>query len=544
MFPVAFTRQDRFAAMGLAAVVVLAGSWRMAPGVCGKLHDDAIYVSTAKALATGQGYRQIHLPEAPLQTKYPILYPALLAGVWNLWPTFPGNLVAMQALGLACAAAAVALGYLYLVRFGYAERRVAAACALVSGVTPLVLYFAVHTMSEMPFALLLVLALWGVETTVAYSAMSWRRQFFWGAVLALPFLCRTIGAAFIVSGLFVLWRHGRPLRWYASGAFLASLPWVLWSLQGHGMWQQSPIDGYYTDYVGSWTSAGTPLVWQVASANAWMIAYGTGLVSLEGLAGPLQLGLGAAGGFMALLLAGFIPWAAMLPDLGRGRALPWMLVSYLMVMLVWPWPPLRFLVPIGLFLVVYMCLGCMAIFKRWQKTAVCRTIGFGSFGAMVMANLVLLAAHGAQVRQTGLAVPRLDGKPIAWSSYERLFSWLSDTSREEDVIAASMDSMISLYTDRRAFRPFVFDPGHLFYGNERSQQGGEELAAVLKRYRPAFLVLSPTPDLTDEDLITRTVADLRARYPGWLEIAYQDADPRFVVYRLRMEREPARLAHR
>src|SRR5918993_349835 len=45
----------------------------------GYYHDDAIYVVTAKALAEGRGYRHLHLPEEPVQTKYPVVLPALLA---------------------------------------------------------------------------------------------------------------------------------------------------------------------------------------------------------------------------------------------------------------------------------------------------------------------------------------------------------------------------------------------------------------------------------------------------------------------------------
>jgi hypothetical protein len=77
----------------LAAVLALAitagGAVRMVPGVVGVFHDDAIYTLTAKALAEGEGYRLINLPDAPPQTKYPILYPAILATVWRAAPLSP-----------------------------------------------------------------------------------------------------------------------------------------------------------------------------------------------------------------------------------------------------------------------------------------------------------------------------------------------------------------------------------------------------------------------------------------------------------------------
>jgi len=104
----------------------------MTIGVSGVFHDDGIYLSTAKALAEGQGYRLINLPHAPFQTKYPPLYPALLAILWKLYPTFPDNLVLLQFITLLSGAAMVGLACLYMVRFGYFSRGVAAGAAAFS----------------------------------------------------------------------------------------------------------------------------------------------------------------------------------------------------------------------------------------------------------------------------------------------------------------------------------------------------------------------------------------------------------------------------
>lgn len=44
-----------------------------------------------KALATEQGYRFLHLPDAPAATHYPPVYPLLLTFLWKLAPSFPEN---------------------------------------------------------------------------------------------------------------------------------------------------------------------------------------------------------------------------------------------------------------------------------------------------------------------------------------------------------------------------------------------------------------------------------------------------------------------
>src|SRR5262249_40736112 len=55
-------------------------------------HDDGVYVILGKALATGRGYRFLHLPGAPPATHYPPAYPLVLAMLWKIAPRFPENI--------------------------------------------------------------------------------------------------------------------------------------------------------------------------------------------------------------------------------------------------------------------------------------------------------------------------------------------------------------------------------------------------------------------------------------------------------------------
>ncbi|MEX2112204.1 MAG: hypothetical protein WD845_03415 [Pirellulales bacterium] len=532
-------RRDAGIAIGLALVMLLCGSVRMAPGVCGSFHDDAIYVSTASALASGQGYRLVDVPGAPLQTKYPILYPAILSVIWYVWPSFPANLLAMQAVTLLFGAATVAMGYLYLVRFGYFSRAIAASAGVICATAPYFLYFAVQTMAEMPFALLSIVALWGVESYLLRPDMGKRKQFAWGAALALPFLCRTIGATLIVAGLGVLLFHRRPLRWYTAGTVCAALGWIMWSLAGRGIWDTNPVDGYYTDYLGCWSSTGVSLVGRVFSKNLLMTAHGSAELPFEGLSAAMAAVLGRGYTNVLIIIAGLAPWLTMIPDLRRGRALAWMLAASLGAMLVWSWPPYRFLVPIMPFLAAYLLHAPATILpapsaqRRWRVAGVLVVI------VIVLANCGLLARHALEVRRTGFLLARLTDAPVDWSSYERTFAWLRQNSKPQDVIAAGLDSMVALYTDRRAVRPFVYDPGPLFYGDGPPElQTPQKLADILKAYQPRYLVESPMPGFMEEQPLARVLNELRQLYPGWLVVAHRDADPRFVVFELDATHEP------
>lgn len=50
----------------------------------GAFADDGVYVALGKALADGRGYHAIHILGAPVEAKYPPLFPLFLAALWRL----------------------------------------------------------------------------------------------------------------------------------------------------------------------------------------------------------------------------------------------------------------------------------------------------------------------------------------------------------------------------------------------------------------------------------------------------------------------------
>ena len=230
----------------------------------------------------------------------------------------------------------------------------------------------------------------------------------------------------------------------------------------------------------------------------------------------------------------------MVTQLRHSRALPWTMTAFLLVMLFWPWPPLRFLVPFLLFLVAYLLAEVAGLFCRLLPRADHQFAALiGLTGVIVLANVGLLARHTQLAHQSGYPLMQLNDTAVRWSSYERVFAWLRAHSRPDDVVTSGVDSMVALYTDRRAFRPFVYSPGCLFYGQEGPTLGTvEEMAAILKRYQPRYLVHTPMPGFPEEKPFEELLGQLRRRHPGWLVSVYQDDDPRFVVFELNSQKEP------
>ena len=91
-----------------------------------------------------------------------------------------------------------------------------------------------------------------------------------------------------------------------------ALPWIVWSLTAWGSWERDPVEGYYTDYLGSWTTTGIQLLGAWCRSNAVAIIFGTGELSLgslmsfcsDRLPGLISLVVVFLPGLLALLRAG------------------------------------------------------------------------------------------------------------------------------------------------------------------------------------------------------------------------------------------------
>ena len=285
--PGTLTTRDLSLALGFLALTVLLGAMQMVPGVTGVFLDDGIYVSTAKALATGQGYRLINLPWEPLQTKYPPLYPAMLALAWKVWPVFPDNLALMQGLTLLCGGSMIGLSYLYLVRFDYCTRGVAVAAAALTLTSSNFLYYCTITLSEMPFALLSLMALWCLERQDEGRFARPMGQFGLGLLLSLPFLMRNIGILFIPWGFYRRWRERRPLGWAALGAAVALAPWLFWMLILPRWTSTDAVTVYHTNYVTWWyANLGKAYGWVILT-NFYHLAKGITFIAVSMLNNPL-----------------------------------------------------------------------------------------------------------------------------------------------------------------------------------------------------------------------------------------------------------------
>ena len=192
--------------------------------------DNAGYLILGDALRSGEGYRDLYLPGAPLHGKYPPFLPGMIAVL--------GGVQAAKFAMLVCTSLAVwvtaRLGRCLL---GAGPALLAAA---VLAFNPTLLEYGHYILSEAPFVLLVLLSLWAFQ-----------RDDTLGVALAMAaaiaaFATRTAGLTILLA-LPIAWLVRKQVRPAAAGGAAALAALVAWGLyQG---WAAPDQPGYLQELV-------------------------------------------------------------------------------------------------------------------------------------------------------------------------------------------------------------------------------------------------------------------------------------------------------
>lgn len=377
--------------------------------------DNAGYVALGHALVSGEGYTEVWDPAAPPHTKYPPVFPALLAVAMALGATGWASLKVVPVLATLLAVAGV---------FLWARRRLGEeagfAVALLTGVTPSLLYHSHWLLSDVPFLAFTVLALWRLEGLVAGPGTGssgggppvsssgegsagegsakggappvaaeppptpWLHLLLATLLVALAYFTRSAGLPLVVAGVAALaWR--RRWRETAVVGFGVGVPALLWLLRnraagpGQGRYGSEflLLDPYQPDLGGAGVGD------FVARVVANLSGYGTRFLpeTFSGAASPPLVLLSLA--LVALALVG---WARAVRS-GPGTAEIFMPL-YAGLILLWPpvWSGDRFALPLVPLVLVFAAEGIRALGGRFAP---------GTRVALLGAAALLVAAPAA-----------------------------------------------------------------------------------------------------------------------------------------------------
>jgi hypothetical protein len=423
--------------------------------------DGAGYAMLAEALATGQGYRDIALPQPTRHTHFPPGYPAILALVWKL----TGNSVAAAHLfSCACTVAASVLAWLWF-RWLY-PRRVAFILGLALAVNWTWARNGGAILSEPLFFLLgqltlLVLVRAERRGGVASGVML-------GAVLAACALTRHVGIALAGAlGIDLVLRRRWSTVAAAALTWAASLiPWAAWL-----------------------AVASTPTQVSLLALNEERLAgriAGLAVFYLQRLpdqlTGPI-VEIGTVFQDRALVAAAVNAWAVLATGvlaLGlvrtlrsrRRRPVGLTALATLAVLLVWPFTEAgRFLVPLVPCLLVgaVESLGVFIARGKFRRSRV----------AAALAILALSLPYAAYAIVAG----RAEAQRRTYRDFDMACAWIAGQTTKPGPILARHPAEVFWQTGRRSLAASSDDP--------------ERIDELIDRFRVAYILI-------DEDRYVRT----------------------------------------
>ena len=445
----------------LAALLGAAAIWGANKQSLGLFHDDGIYVVVAKAIYEGEGYRIISLPTSPPQTKYPFLYSYLLSWLWSLNPLFPDNILLLKSFNVAVLLA------IFLIALGFYRRVFPAAAigALVFGVlvctNPIVFTYTDYVVSDLLFVLLALAALF-VSRAKADSTAGVLRL---AVIGGLACVVRLAAAPVVLGGATVSFvrRGAHGLGCFICAVFVLIAPWIYW------VWTQPPpsthsLLGYYSAY--DFSSGGS------AGVQEWIAGHGT---IVSGNARYLLRSFDLL--YLFPLMPALTPFVVALTLLGmaisrRGEDLfAWVfLVASVLLLLVWPFHPGRYVAPLVPLLVLFLFRG-MAAAERWLESLgedylfkpLVTKLAWTPAVLLLLLNSVWLSSYllirDEQTTRGGYG----SRVPYAWSGFEESFTWIRENSAPDARLATAYDPMYFLYTGRQAIRPALHRSATYFY---------------------------------------------------------------------------------
>lgn len=522
-------------ATGLALLITLVAvvfySLAKNPARFGHFHDDGIYAVTAKALATGQGYRILSLPDHPAQTKYPPFYPFLLSIIWRVRPDFPENLTALLWLSVITAGLALILCYGYLVRRGYADRGIALIILTMMAFNWRILYLSGGLYTELLYLALSILALWFAERYLD-EGREWLGVAT-GVFLGLTCLTRTIGITLVVAVGFnyLIKRQYRKMCMALAVSTLFIIPWFLWQHLAKSP-TGSPTTLYYTNYIGDFRTFVTDVgfISNVVITNLPFLLVFTPPAlcwALENaqLKDPI---------FLPLLLLSFaLMTLGYLRSWRYGVSLPGLyMVFYFGILLLWPYPHYdRFLIPLLPFLMLFMLRQLKILTSPLFKAPP----GQGRAPAVAIGILCLIASTG--IYSYGHGIFSLLGKDHSYVRYAELqkpvLAWVRANTLPDDIILCYSDPLVYLHTGRHTMRSILSHNHRGFYTGELDIRQDLALLSILGVSRANYLLLF-TGDFEEPNAqrVRESIDQMIAGNPGLFELVYETSKPLAKIYRV------------
>ncbi len=426
----------------------------------GHFHDEGLYWISAKSLAEGSGYRILSLPGEPYQTKYPPLFPLLLAGVWKLDPSFPHNLRLATVVCWIALPVCLLLAARLLRTMGFGSASAAAICAVLA-LNPYVLNYSTSLMSELWFSCILLGCILVIHRAGEPGSARWVALAA-GLLAGAAYLTRSSGLPLLASGplYFALRRQYSRAALFVCGMAPAIVAWTWWTNR-HMLLATDLTSLYYTNYLGfhlaSFSLRDVPvLVWKNAAGM---------------LAGAGDLVAGLREGAVSVILGSFV-FAGAARMVRRTGLSPYHLYGGGLILMLLPWHlcagdrymrmilPLLPLLAAGLF---DLLSDCMVAARRWYDSDSVVRMAAACLAGVAVAGLALPIAAGPV--RTLLTAPGSIARERKNLDQDRAaFRWIQANLPRNATFLTGADPVFYLYTGRKACT-LIGSPREMYLGD-------------------------------------------------------------------------------
>ncbi|NIR42995.1 MAG: hypothetical protein GWN99_03795 [Gemmatimonadetes bacterium] len=407
--------------------------------------DNYWYMLLGESLRTGEGYRDLWLPSTPAHTRYPPLYPALLAflGLIKVSP------VLFKLFSLACTTAVTALVFLLTER-RTGDRQLALLAGGLAAAAPILVEYAHWVLSEPLFTVLVLVAVYAFSRDDAAGDVKIFAVGTGAAILAS--LARSAGYPLLLAILVSL---AARRRWKRCAIFLGAVIVVLGS-----WWLRNRLavsgDLPYTQWI-LFRDPYRPELGTVGAAElVGRFFHNLQAYALRVL--PQSMAGRDVSGFAAGVLgtvATALPTAAALRNLKQLRVTELFFIFYMGLILLWPeaWSDQRLLLPALPVIFVLLVEGLAWVAGKVDRQG--RRAGAVTFvvGALLVAVAVLgnlrLAARELDCARAYWRGNRFACYPAAVVDFIRTANWTAQNTDRQAIVVNRKPQIFYWYGRRR-----------------------------------------------------------------------------------------------
>lgn len=453
--------------------------------------DDSYYIMLAKALATGQGYYDINLPKPELHKLFP---PGLsvfltLPSLFNF--DLKTSIIIFKIMLIFCAAGAL-LTFSHLAKQeGYKEPNITYAI-VISATSITMVGHTSRVASEMLFIFLSILALICLNY-YKDSANKISPYLFLSALLIVScILTRSIGI-FLLPAIFLSWiirREFLKITLLFSLVIILMSPWVILTKKtGAGGTSRYATD-MWVQYINTDSSAESSPVKAVANK----LKENTSLIMIREIP-RIIFSISASSfvldnywvNFFSLPIRLLITLLTLIPLFlelwPKPKISTIYFIFYLGVLLIWPWEPSRFLIPLIPFLLLYFFnslewLTEKLLSKTSLNTSLLPNVILSVAILLIFSHLVSNLRFIKTVWQTGdYTVEAAE----FWKDTQSAYKWVSENLPKNSIMGCipALEAYAYLYTERKSIAlptnpSFCKDITHIIFIDEKLVNFGKD----------------------------------------------------------------------